>query len=377
MIDPPRQEAKEAVARAKGAGIRPMMITGDHPKTAAVIAAELGIVENGRAVTGAELEKMPEETLDRTVREVSVYARVNPEHKLRIVKALQREGAIVAMTGDGVNDAPALKTADIGVAMGITGTDVSKEAADMVLADDNFASIVAAVEEGRAIFANIRKFLRYLLSSNIGEVMTMFVGVLLADVIGLTAQGGSGVVLPLLATHILWINLVTDGAPALALGVDPADAGVMHAPPRPRGEGVITRRMWAGIVFVGVIMAAGTLLVLDASLPGGLLEGSGTMRYAQTMAFTTLVFFSLFTVFNARSDERSAFVGLFSNTWLWGAVLVSLVLQAAVVYLPFLQQAFSTVGLSVGDWLRCAAVASSVLWLRELSKVVTRATSRR
>jgi P-type Ca2+ transporter type 2C len=377
MIDPPRQEAKEAVARAKGAGIRPMMITGDHPKTAAVIAAELGIVENGRAVTGAELEKMPEETLDRMVREVSVYARVNPEHKLRIVKALQREGAIVAMTGDGVNDAPALKTADIGVAMGITGTDVSKEAADMVLADDNFASIVAAVEEGRAIFANIRKFLRYLLSSNIGEVMTMFFGVLLADVIGLTAQGGGGVVLPLLATHILWINLVTDGAPALALGVDPADAGVMHAPPRPRGEGVITRRMWAGIVFVGVIMAAGTLLVLDASLPGGLLEGSGTMRYAQTMAFTTLVFFSLFTVFNARSDERSAFVGLFSNTWLWGAVLVSLVLQAAVVYLPFLQQAFSTVGLSVGDWLRCAAVASSVLWLRELSKVVTRATSRR
>jgi P-type Ca2+ transporter type 2C len=201
--------------------------------------------------------------------------------------------------------------------------------------------------------------------------------VLLADVVGLTAEGGSGVVLPLLATHILWINLVTDGAPALALGVDPADAGVMNAPPRPRGEGVITRRMWAGIVFVGVIMAAGTLLVLDASLPGGLLEGSGTMRYAQTMAFTTLVFFSLFTVFNARSDERSAFVGLFSNTWLWGAVLVSLVLQAAVVYLPFLQQAFSTVGLSVGDWLRCAAVASSVLWLRELSKVVTRATSRR
>ena len=197
---------------------------------------------------------------------MSVYARVNPEHKLRIVKALQRDGAIVAMTGDGVNDAPALKTADIGVAMGITGTDVSKEAADMVLADDNFATIVAAVEEGRAIFANIRKFLRYLLSSNIGEVMTMFFGVLLADVIGLTAREAARVVLPLLATQILWINLVTDGAPALALGVDPADAGVMNKPPRPRGEGVITRRMWAGIFFVGAIMAAGTLLVLDASL---------------------------------------------------------------------------------------------------------------
>ena len=377
MIDPPRAEARAAVARAKGAGIRPIMITGDHPVTAAVIAQELGIAADGQAVAGAELEKMPDDVLARTVQDVSVYARVNPEHKLRIVQALQRGGATVAMTGDGVNDAPALKTADIGVAMGITGTDVSKEAADMVLADDNFATIVAAVEEGRAIFANIRKFLRYLLSSNIGEVMTMFFGVLLADVIGLTAAGGSGVVLPLLATHLLWINLVTDGLPALALGVDPADPGVMNEPPRPRTEGVITRRMWAGIVFVGAVMAAGTLLVLDASLPGGLLEGSGTMRYAQTMAFTTLVFFSLFTVFNARSDERSAFVGLFANTWLWAAVLVSLALQAAVVYLPFLQQAFSTVGLSLGDWLLCAAVASSVLWLRELSKVMTRATGRR
>ena len=324
MIDPPREEAKEAVARAKGAGIRPIMITGDHPKTAAVIAAELGIATDGRAVTGAELEAMSDEALDRTVRDVSVYARVNPEHKLRIVKALQRSGATVAMTGDGVNDAPALKTADIGVAMGITGTDVSKEAADMVLADDNFATIVAAVEEGRAIFSNIRKFLRYLLSSNIGEVMTMFFGVLLADVIGLTAQASGGVVLPLLATQILWINLVTDGAPALALGVDPADAGSMSKPPRPRGEGVITRRMWAGIFFVGVVMAAGTLLVLDASLPGGLIEGSGNMRYAQTMAFTTLMLFQLFNVFNARSDERSAFAGSFDNRWLWAAVGLSL-----------------------------------------------------
>ena len=375
MIDPPREEAKNAVARAKGAGIRPMMITGDHPKTAAVIAGELGIATDGQAVMGAELERMPDETIDRTVQEVSVFARVNPEHKLRIVKALQRGGAVVAMTGDGVNDAPALKTADIGVAMGITGTDVSKQAADMVLADDNFATIVAAVEEGRAIFSNIRKFLRYLLSSNIGEVMTMFFGVLLADVIGLTAEGA--VVLPLLATQILWINLVTDGAPALALGVDPADAGIMNDPPRPRDEGVITRSMWTGIFFVGVVMAVGTLLVLDASFPGGLIEGSGNMRYAQTMTFTTLMVFQLFNIFNARSDERSAFVGTFSNKWLWGAVLLSLLLQVAVIYIPFLQQAFSTVSLSLGDWLRCAAVASSVLWLRELSKVVTRATSRR
>ena len=375
MIDPPRAEAKDAVARAKAAGIRPIMITGDHPVTAAVIAAELGITSDRRALAGAELEKMSDEALRRSVQEVSVFARVNPEHKLRIVKALQASGFIVAMTGDGVNDAPALKAADIGVAMGITGTDGSKEAADIVLADDNFASIVAAVDEGRAVFSNIRKFLRYLLSSNIGEVLAMFFGVLFADMLGLVPTG-AGLALPLAATQILWVNLVTDGAPALALGVDPAHPTAMRRPPRPRGEGVLTPPMWAGIVFVGAIMAIGTLGVLDASLPGGLIEGSGDMRYAQTMAFTTLVLFSLFTVFNARSDERSAFADLFSNKWLWGAVALSLVLQAAVIYTPFLQQAFFTVSLSAGDWLLCTAVASSVLWLRELSKVFVRRSVR-
>jgi len=371
MIDPPRAEAKEAAARARGAGIRAIMITGDHPKTASVIARELGITNDDRAVTGTELEKMPDAVLTQTVHAVSVYARVNPEHKLRIVNALQSGNAIVAMTGDGVNDAPALKTADIGVAMGITGTDVSKEAADVVLTDDNFATIVAAVEEGRAIFSNIRKFLRYLLSSNIGEVMTMFFGVLVAEVIGLHLQEGT-VVLPLLATQILWINLLTDGSPALALGVDPANPGLMNRPPRPHNEGAITRRMWFGIFFVGAIMAAGTLLVLDASLPDGLIEGTGTIRYAQTMAFTTLVFFQLFNVFNARSDERSAFRGLFHNRWLWSAVALSVALQVAVIYVPVLQNAFSTVRLGGSDWLRCVAVASSVLWLRELSKLGTR-----
>ena len=244
----------------------------------------------------------------------------------------------------------------------------------MVLTDDNFATIVAAVQEGRAIFSNIRKFLRFLLSSNIGEVMTMFFGVLLAKVIGLHADGNT-VVLPLLATQILWINLVTDGAPALALGVDPADGGQMHRPPRPPGEGVITRRMWFGIVLVGTIMAAGTLLVLDASLPGGLITGSGTLRYGQTMAFTTLMLFQLVNVFNARSDDHSALRGLFHNAWLWGAVGLSLALHVAVVYVPLLQNAFSTESLSAGDWLRCAAVASSVLWLRELSKLVRRVTA--
>jgi Ca2+-transporting ATPase len=372
MMDPPREEAKQAVARAKDAGIRPIMITGDHPRTAIVIATELGIATDGRVMTGAELETVTDETLDRRVGEVSVFARVNPAHKLRIVKVLQRDGMTVAMTGDGVNDAPALKTADIGVAMGIAGTDVSREAADIVLADDNFATIVAAVEEGRVVFANIRKFLRYLLSSNIGEVLTMFFGVLLADSIGLTTAGDSGLVLPLLATQILWINLVTDGAPALALGVDPADARTMTEPPRPRAEGVITRRMWAGIFFVGPVMAGGTLAIFDASLPGGLIEGSGAPAYAQTMAFTTLMIFQLFNAFNARSDERSAFEGLFRNYWLWAAIALSLFLHGAVVYMPFLQQAFSTTSLTFGDWLLCAAVASSVLWLRELSKVIAR-----
>ncbi|ARO87760.1 cation-translocating P-type ATPase [Nitrosospira lacus] len=375
MIDPPRAEAREAVARAQMAGIRPIMITGDHPVTATVIAAQLGISGNKRVLSGTGIEKLSDEALDQAVKEVSVYARVNPEHKLRIVKALQRGGAIVAMTGDGVNDAPALKTADIGIAMGVTGMDVSKEAADMVLADDNFASIVAAVEEGRSIFSNIRKFLRYLLSSNIGEVLTMFFGVLLADTIGLKAEE-QAVVLPLLATQLLWINLATDGAPALALGVDPPDAQAMRKAPRPQGEGVITHQMWSGIVSVGVVMAAGTLLVLDASLPGGLIEGSGSVRYAQTMAFTTIVFFSLFTVFNARSDDQSAFVGLFSNKWLWGAVLLALLLQIAVIYVPFLQQAFSTVSLGLEDWLLCTLVASSVLWLSELRKLITRIKSR-
>lgn len=375
LIDPPREEAREAVAQARAAGIRPVMITGDHPVTAAVIGKELGICEDLRAVTGTEIDRMPDEALHKVVHEVSVYARVNPAHKLRIVRSLQKDQAIVAMTGDGVNDAPALKTADIGIAMGITGTDVSREAADIILADDNFATIVAAVEEGRAIFANIRKFLRYLLASNVGEVMTMFFGVLLADVIGLTI-GSSGLALPLLATQILWVNMVTDGAPALALGLDPGDADTMTRPPRPRQEGVLTRSMWIGIVLVGIVTATGTLLVLDSALPGGLIAGTGSLAYGQTMAFTTLVLFSLFTVFVSRSGRASAFRGLFSNAWLWGAVLLSLLMQFAVVYLPFLQKAFSTVSLSPGDWLLCALVASSVLWLGELGKLAIRSRTR-
>ncbi|MFN8511159.1 MAG: cation-translocating P-type ATPase [Thermomicrobiales bacterium] len=374
MIDPARPEARDAVATAREAGIRALMITGDHPQTAAAIAAELGIAgEGARAVSGSELERLPDDELRRLAREVSVYARVNPEHKLRIVEALKREGAIVAMTGDGVNDAPALKKADIGVAMGITGTDVSKEAADIILTDDNFATIVAAIEEGRAIFANIRKFLRYLLSSNVGEVLTMFLAVVLGGALGLRDPAGGAVLLPLLAAQILWINLVTDGAPALALAVDPAAPDVMRRPPRAAGEGVLTARMWAGIAFVGLVTAAATLLVFDAALPGGLIAGNGDILHARTMAFTTLVLAQLFNVFNARSDTRSAFVGLFRNRWLWGAVALSLALQLLPLYAPPLQRAFATTALGLRDWLVCLAAASAVLWLREASKILARA----
>ncbi|HNW59128.1 MAG TPA: cation-translocating P-type ATPase [bacterium] len=371
MIDPPRAEAAEAVQVARAAGVRSVMITGDHPATAAAIARELGISSEGsRVVTGAELQKMNDAELEEVVREASVYARVAPEHKLRIVRALKANGEIVAMTGDGVNDAPALKSADIGLAMGITGTDVSKGAADMILTDDNFASIVAAVEEGRAIFANIQKFLRYLLSSNMGEVFVMFFGVILAGAIGLHAEGTSSVVAPLLAVQILWINLLTDAAPALALGVDPADRRLMKRPPRDPLTHVINRDMWIGILLVGLVMGIGTLLVMDYCLPGGWIEGSGSVPYAQTMAFTVLVIFQLFNVFNGRSGYDSAFKDLFSNLWIWLAILLSALLQAVVLYVPFLQKAFGTVPLSFKDWIICIAVSSTVLWIREISKMV-------
>lgn len=371
MMDPPREEAQAAVQLAKKAGVRSIMITGDHPATAAAIGQELGILGKGeRAVTGAELQKTDEVKLRAMVEKVAVFARVAPEHKLRIVRALKANGEIAAMTGDGVNDAPALKAADIGVAMGITGTDVSKGAADMILTDDNFASIVAAVEEGRAIFANIQKFLRYLLSSNIGEVLVMFFGVVLGTQIGLLPEAESAVIVPLLSTQILWINLLTDSGPALALGMDPPDGDVMKKPPRNPKSRVITRTIWFDIFFVGVIMMIGTLVVMDASLPGGFIPGtSGSMHYARTMAFTTLVFFQLFNAFNSRSDELSAFTGLFRNKWLWGAVGISIVLQVIVVYAPFLQKAFGTVPLSATDWITCFLVGSTVLWLREIVKV--------
>jgi len=377
IIDPPREEAVDAIDEASAAGIRVMMITGDHPGTAERIAVDLGILETEAPVlTGVELEELDGQGMRAAVRDVSVYARVAPEHKLRIVDALQADGAIVAMTGDGVNDAPALKSADIGIAMGITGTDVTKEAADMILADDDFATIVAAVREGRGIFSNIRRFLRFLLSSNVGEVLTMFLGVMLAGVIGLDA--GEGVAVPLLATQILWINLLTDTAPALALGVDPPPDDVMSRPPRKLSDRMIDARMWIGIIWVGSVMAAVTLLALDLRLPGGLVggEGSGDIVEARTMAFTTLVLAQLFNCFNARSDRVSAFHGLFTNPLLWGAVATSLALQIAVVQVPFLNGAFETAPLTLNDWLVCAVLASIVLWADEAKKLLRRLITR-
>ncbi len=372
IIDPPRPEARVAIADAHDAGVRVLMITGDHPHTAARIASDLGIAAAGsRVVTGAELEAMDDDARAAAVREVSVYARVSPEHKLRIVDALHADGRIVAMTGDGVNDAPALKAADIGVAMGVAGTDVAKEAADMILADDDFATIVSAVREGRGIFANIRKFLRFLLSSNIGEVFTMFFGVVLAGVIGLE-DTGEAIAVPLLATQILWINLLTDGAPALALGMDAPPDDVMSRPPRRLTDRVIDAEMWIGIVWVGAVMAAVTLLALDLRLPGGFVGGAGNVIEARTMAFTTLVFAQLFNCFNARSDRTSAFHRLFTNRWLWGAIALSATLQVAVVELPFLNDAFGTTPLGAEEWLICIGLASVVLWAVEAKKLLER-----
>jgi calcium-translocating P-type ATPase len=372
IIDPPREEAAAAIREARRAGIRVIMITGDHPRTAARIAADLGIVRAGAlALSGRELDAMDDTALRDAVRTTSVYARVAPVHKLRIVDALQADGNVVAMTGDGVNDAPALKSADIGVAMGVTGTEVSREAAKMILADDNFATIVEAVREGRRIFDNIRKFLRYLLSSNMGEVLTVFLGVVGAGVIGL-AGSGEALVLPLLATQILWINLITDSGPALAMGVDPETDDVMARKPRRAGERVIDARMWAGVIETGLVMAVATLLTLDLYLPGGLIEGGRDLANARTAGFTVLVFAQLFNCFNTRSAHSSAFRNLFANRWLWSAVALSVLLQVAVVNLGFLNVAFGTVPLDQGQWLVCAAMASAVLWFGELRKWLLR-----
>ncbi len=374
IIDPPRAEASVAVGEAHRAGIRTIMITGDHPVTARRIASDFGIVgPDARALTGAELDTLSDEEFRAAARDVSVFARVAPAHKLRIVAALQEDRHVVAMTGDGVNDAPALKAADIGVAMGITGTEVTKEAAEMILADDNYATIVVAVHQGRLIFDNIRKFLRYLLSSNMGEVVTVVFGVVFAGFLGLTAATGSGeIVVPLLATQILWINLVTDSAPALAMGVDPEIDDVMARAPRRPDERIMDRAMWTRIMVIGLVMGAVTLLTIDMFLPGGLIPGSDSLEVARTAGFTTLVFAQLFNALNSRSESTSAFRGLFTNAWLWGALALGVVLQVLVVQLPLLQDAFGTAPLDLGHWAATIGMASVVLWAEELVKAIRR-----
>jgi Ca2+-transporting ATPase len=380
MIDPPRPEVKEAVRLARHATIRTVMITGDHPATASAIAQELGILEPGsRIVTGNELRTMDDPQLDGIVEDVRVFARVDPDHKLRIVQSLQRKGHIVAMTGDGINDAPALKTANIGVAMGITGTDVSKEAADMVLTDDNFASIVKAIEEGRGVYDNIQKYLLYLLSTNSGELMTMFAGVMFAGWLGLVSVD-VGLFLPLLAAQLLWINLVTDGPPALALGVDPKDRDVMKRAPRRHGSGILLNEDWFRLACVGGLMMVGTIFVLDAYYPGGFVTlfatGTGPNAYdeahARTMAFTTLMMYQLFDVYNCRSRRRSAFKGFLENKWLLVAIAFALGTHVLVVYVPILQTAFHTVALTAQDWVVATAVSASLLIAMEIAKIFLR-----
>jgi len=357
MIDPPREEVQEALAVCKTAGIDVKMITGDHAITARAIAREIGLPD-GDVITGVELEKMSDAELEKRVEHISVFARVNPEHKLRIVRALKANGHVVAMTGDGVNDAPALKRADIGVAMGITGTEVTKEAGSMILMDDDFSTIVAAVEEGRGIYDNVKKFIRFLLSSNLGEVMTLFLGILLFPIKGPV----------LMAVQILWVNLATDGAPALALGVDPKKHGIMRMPPRPANEKIFSGIMLKTILLVGLVMAVGTLSVYYIYNPGFASEGHAALK-AGTMAFTTLVMFQMVNVFNSRTEKESLLkAGVLKNRWLLVAVAASIILQFAVIYVPFLSTAFRTVPLSIIDWGVVILVSLSVLVAVEIYK---------
>ena len=377
IIDPPRDEVSDAVRQAHRAGVRTVMITGDHPVTARRIAADLGITTDAAAtLSGPQIDALDEDAFRAAARDASVFARVAPEHKLRIVAALQADGHIVAMTGDGVNDAPALKAADIGVAMGITGTEVTKEAAQMILADDNYATIVDALHQGRVIFDNIRKFLRYLLSSNMGEVVTVFFGVVFASFLGLGDPGSGAVVVPLLATQILWINLVTDSAPALAMGVDPEIDDVMARPPRTASDRIIDRAMWGRILVTGLVMGAATLAAFEILRPGGFVEGSASIETARTAAFTVLVVAQLFNALNTRSDTASAFTRLFDNHWLWASIVLGAVLQVAVVELPFLQEAFGTVPLGPAEWALAIGLASVVLWVDEGIKLVRRLAGR-
>jgi P-type Ca2+ transporter type 2C len=355
MIDPPRPEAKSAIQTCEQAGIKVVMITGDHPLTAQAVARELNLLKTGRVVTGAELEAMSDADFEREVETIEVYARVSPSHKLRVVTALQNNGHIVAMTGDGVNDAPALKKADIGIAMGITGTDVTKEAAAMTLTDDNFASIVAAVEEGRGIFGNIKKYLMYLLSSNIGEIILIAGSSLL------------GLPIPLVTVQLLYINLATDGLPALALAVDPPEPDLMKRRPRNPRTGIFTRPVVSLMVVGGIWLAVANLGLFIWAMNSG-----RSIEEARTMAFVSVVLFEFFKAFNFRSDRLSVFVKPFANKWLNLAIVWELLLLAAIVYVPFLHEPFGTFALPLTDWLIVLTLALTVTPVLELAKWLQR-----
>jgi Ca2+-transporting ATPase len=355
MIDPPRPEARSAVATCARAGIKPVMITGDHPLTAKAIAAELGLLGSGHVVTGAALDAMTDTELEREIESIEVYARVSPAHKLRVVEALQANGHSVAMTGDGINDAPALKRADIGVAMGVTGTDVTREAADMTLTDDNFASVVAAVEEGRGVFANIKKYLMYLLSANLGEIGL------------LTITAFLGKPLPLSAVQILYVNLATDGLPALALAVDPPERDLMHRPPRRRDAGIFTRPV-VGLIALGGLWSTAVTVALFTSL---LASGSG-LDEARTTVFAALILIELFKAFSFRSDRRSTFERPFRNRWLNLAVAWEIALLTLVLNVPFLESAFGTTDLSPARWALVVGAALTIVPVLELGKLLVR-----
>ncbi|MFC0216056.1 calcium-translocating P-type ATPase, SERCA-type [Paenibacillus chartarius] len=360
MIDPPRREVREAISKCRKAGIKTVMITGDHQTTAEAIAKELGMLPaGGLVVNGQQLATMDDDELDRRVDDIFVYARVSPEHKLRIVKSLQRKGHVVAMTGDGVNDAPAIKAADIGIAMGISGTDVSKEASALILSDDNFATIVAAIEEGRGIYENIRKFIRYLLASNVGEILTMFFAMM------------AGLPLPLLPIQILWVNLVTDGLPAMALGIDQAEKDLMTQKPRSAKENIFARRLGWKIISRGILIGLCTLaafwiaLVNDPQHPNNL-------AHAQSVAFATLVMAQLIHVFDCRSSRSIFHRNPLQNGYLVLAVLSSLVLMLGVMYIEQLQPIFKTVPLGTKDWIMVLIAAGIPTFLMGIGSVMSR-----
>jgi Ca2+-transporting ATPase len=355
MIDPPRPEVDAAIARCREAGVRVVMITGDHPLTARAVAAELGLADGAAVVTGGELERMTDAELQRRIAEIPVFARVSPAHKLRVVGAWQAAGQVVAMTGDGVNDAPALKQADVGIAMGISGTDVSREAAAITLTDDNFASIVAAVEEGRGVFDNIHKYLMYLLSANVGEIGLMAGTMLL------------GLPLPLAAVQILYVNLATQGLPALALAVDPPAADLMRRPPRDPRKGIFSREV------IGLMMLGGIWeMLVNLGVFAWALAGDGGLPHAMTLCFLTLVLVQFVKAYCFRSERESVFRGTFSNRWLNAAVCWEMAMLALVLNVPLLLHAFRLQPLGLTDWAVAIAGALSIVPVLEIGKIVVR-----